>query len=54
MKASVAPESIMALIVTDSFAPCSCILTMIVSLSIFEGFRVLECSVVVFQDHGFS
>ena len=33
MKSSVVPESIMALIVTDSFSPCSYILSIIWSLS---------------------
>jgi len=33
MKSSVAPESIMAFIVTDSFPPCSCLLTIMWSLS---------------------
>ena len=34
MQSSVAPESIMALIVTDSIPPCSCILTIMWSLSL--------------------
>ena len=53
MKSSVAPESIMVLIVTDSVVPSSCILTMIWSLSL-SSFCVVECRMVVFHDDGFS